>query len=237
MANTSTKFTQIAFSFDDFGAAEEAINHEVQEPVAKPMSEEPPVNVGVRLKALKTVVPVQETVETVEEETPVALPEVIEVSAIEATELESIVAKPVINSTNNNSALRTKSTRGRKSLKAIAAEADLINIPDDEVLFQKQYYPIGEVAEMFHVNTSLIRFWTNEFDMIQPRTNRKGDRLFRPVDIKNLQLIHDLLRRRKLTIEGAKDFLKKNKKAQERHEMIESLRKMKSFFLEVKASL
>lgn len=236
MANTSTKFTQIAFSFDDFGATEEPVKNEVQEPVEKPVSEVAPVNVGVRLKALKTVVPVQETVE-VKEEPVVELPEIIEATAIESAEMESIVAKPVINNTNNNSALRTKSTRGRKSLKAIAAEADLINIPEDEVLFQKQYYPIGEVADMFHVNTSLIRFWTNEFDMIQPRTNRKGDRLFRPVDIKNLQLIHDLLRRRKLTIEGAKDFLKKNKKAQERHEMIESLRKMKSFFLEVKASL
>jgi DNA-binding transcriptional MerR regulator len=117
------------------------------------------------------------------------------------------------------------------------ADTEMVNVPADEVLFQKQYYSIGEVAEMFRVNTSLIRFWANEFEMVQPRKNRKGDRHFRPIDIKHLQLIHDLLRRRKLTIEGAKDFLKKNKKAQERFEMIEGLRKLRYFLQEMKASL
>lgn len=134
--------------------------------------------------------------------------------------------------------VRTKSTRGRKPLKSIEDGAILINIPPDELLFQRQYYSIGEVAIMFSVNTSLIRFWSNEFnDLIQPRKNRKGDRHFRPIDIKNMLLIHELLRCRKLTIEGARDFLKNNKKAQERFEMIESLRKIKNFFLEIKATL
>ena len=131
----------------------------------------------------------------------------------------------------------SKSTRGRKSLKTIDEGAELINIPPDEVLFRKQYYAIGEVAEMFHVNQSLLRFWETEFDIIQPRKNRKGDRHFRPVDIKNLLLIHDLLRRRKLTIEGAKDFLKKNKRSPERFAMIQSLQKIKGFILEIKATL
>ena len=130
-----------------------------------------------------------------------------------------------------------KSTRGRKSLKTLSGEIDLINVPEDEVLFQRQYYAIGEVAEMFHVNASLLRYWETEFDILQPRKNRKGDRHFRPVDIKNLQLIHDLLRRRKLTIEGAKDFLKRNKKSQERFELIQSLQKIRGFLLEIKASL
>ena len=130
-----------------------------------------------------------------------------------------------------------KSKRGRKSQKTFAAEADLINIPDDEQLFQRQYYSIGEVSVMFRVNASLLRFWESEFDIIQPMKNRKGDRHFRPIDIKNLQLIYDLLRRRKLTIEGAKDFLKNNKKSKERFEMIRSLQKIRSFLLEVKASL
>ena len=130
-----------------------------------------------------------------------------------------------------------KSTRGRKSLKTIEEGAALINIPPDEELFSKQYYAIGEVAEMFQVNQSLLRFWETEFDIIQPRKNRKGDRHFRPVDIKNLLLIHDLLRRRKLTIEGAKDFLKKNKRSPERFAMIQSLQKIKGFLLEVRASL
>lgn len=131
----------------------------------------------------------------------------------------------------------SKSTRGRKSLKTLSGEIDLINIPDDEILFQRQYYAIGEVAEMFHVNASLLRYWETEFDILQPRKNRKGDRHFRPIDIKNLQLIHDLLRRRKLTIEGAKDFLKRNKKSQERFELIQSLQRIKGFLLEIKASL
>ena len=130
-----------------------------------------------------------------------------------------------------------KSTRGRKSLKTLSGELDLINVPEDEVLFKRQYYAIGEVAEMFHVNASLLRYWETEFDILQPRKNRKGDRHFRPIDIKNLQLIHDLLRRRKLTIEGAKDFLKRNKKSQERFELIQSLQRIKGFLLEIKASL
>ncbi len=132
---------------------------------------------------------------------------------------------------------KTPSGRGRKSQKTFAAEADLVNIPEDEILFQKQYYSIGEVSQMFKVNASLLRFWESEFDIIKPRKNRKGDRHFRPIDIKNLKLIYDLLRRRKLTIEGAKDFLKNNKKSQERFEMIQSLQKIRSFLLEVKASL
>ena len=129
------------------------------------------------------------------------------------------------------------STRGRRSLKDIGINADLIQIPEDEILFQKQYYSIGEVAIMFRENQSLIRYWETEFDILQPRKNRKGDRFFRPVDIKNLVLIYDLLRRRKFTIEGAKDYLKKNKKAEEKFGMIQSLEKIKGFLLELKASL
>ncbi|RYZ89858.1 MAG: MerR family transcriptional regulator [Proteobacteria bacterium] len=129
------------------------------------------------------------------------------------------------------------SGRGRKSQKLYAAEADLVNIPEDEILFQKQYYTIGEVSQMFKVNASLLRFWESEFDIIKPRKNRKGDRHFRPVDIKNLQLIYDLLRRRKLTIDGARDFIKNNKKSQERFVMIQSLQKIKGFLLEIKSSL
>jgi DNA-binding transcriptional MerR regulator len=127
--------------------------------------------------------------------------------------------------------------RGRKSLKQITAEADLIDIPADEVLFSKQYYTMGEVSEMFRVNQSLLRFWETEFDILQPKKNKKGDRYFRPVDIKNLHLIYHLLRQRKYTIEGAKDFLRKNKKADERFEVIQRLQQIKSFLLEWKAQL
>lgn len=129
------------------------------------------------------------------------------------------------------------STRGRRSLKEIGVNADLIQVPEDDILFQKQYYSIGEVATMFHENQSLIRYWETEFDILQPRKNRKGDRFFRPVDVKNLVLIYDLLRRRKFTIEGAKDYLKKNKKVEEKFAMIQSLEKIKAFLLELKASI
>jgi DNA-binding transcriptional MerR regulator len=133
--------------------------------------------------------------------------------------------------------LITTGKRGRRSLKEADSKVDLIEIPEDEILFQKQYYSIGEVAAMFKENQSLIRYWETEFDILQPRKNRKGDRFFRPVDIKNLVLIYDLLRRRKFTIEGAKDYLKKNKKAEEKFAMIQSLQKIKGFLLELKANL
>lgn len=127
--------------------------------------------------------------------------------------------------------------RGRKSLKDISLSSDLIQVPEDEILFKKQYYAIGEVALMFRENQSLIRYWETEFDILQPKKNGKGDRFFRPVDIKNLVMIYDLLRRRKFTIEGAKDYLKKNKRAEEKFALAQSLQKIKGFLLELKANL
>ena len=128
-------------------------------------------------------------------------------------------------------------TRGRRSLKEVFSEQEAPEVPADEVLFRKQYYSIGEVAAMFRVNTSLIRYWENEFDILEPRKNRKGDRFFKPADIKNLQLIHDLLRRRKFTIEGAKDYIRRERQAHEKYEMIASLQKLRVFLLELKANL
>ncbi|PWU02065.1 MAG: transcriptional regulator [Bacteroidetes bacterium] len=117
-------------------------------------------------------------------------------------------------------------------------EADFIDIPEDDILFSKQYYGIGEVAAMFGVNNSLVRYWDTEFDILNPRKNRKGDRLFRPEDIKNLHLIFHLLRQRKYTIEGAKEFLKRNQaRAQQEFELVKRLQKIKSFLLEIKAGL
>jgi DNA-binding transcriptional MerR regulator len=132
---------------------------------------------------------------------------------------------------------KTGAKRGRKALKDADINIDTLKIPDDETLFKKQYYPIGEVAIMFRENQSLIRYWETEFDILKPKKNRKGDRHFRPIDIKNLVLIYDLLRRRKFTIEGAKDFLRKNKNAEEKFAMIQSLQQIREFLLELKASL
>lgn len=130
-----------------------------------------------------------------------------------------------------------KLTRGRVSLKEKESGVDFIEVPEDEVLFEKKYYAIGIVANMFKVNQSLIRFWENEFDILKPRKNGKGDRLFRPEDIKNLKLIYHLLRERKYTLEGAKEFLKQNKRADEKFALIESLKKLKGFLNELKADL
>ncbi|MBU3714201.1 MAG: MerR family transcriptional regulator [Ferruginibacter sp.] len=119
----------------------------------------------------------------------------------------------------------------------MSADVDKIEIPEDAILFSRSYYNIGAVAEMFKVNQSLIRYWENEFSILKPKKNGKGDRLFRPEDIKNLKLIHHLLRERKYTIEGAKDFLKKSKYADKKFEMIESLKSLKSFLHELKAGI
>ncbi len=165
------------------------------------------------------------------------LPEVRNAEPSVRVRIKSVKEKKEIIDPEEGPTEKIKSTRGRRPLKQLEVEAEQIEIPEDDILFQKQYYSIGDVAKMFRVNTSVIRSWENEFDIIEPKKNKKGDRHFRPVDIKNLQLIHQLIRKQKYTLEGAKDYIRKNKKAAERFAMIESLRKMRSFLLEVRANL
>jgi DNA-binding transcriptional MerR regulator len=205
-----TTFSQIAMNF-----VEESTFP--QDPQLQ--KEDQPVNVGIRIKKLKNA------------ESPAA--EKPEEKIAEPAESNS---EPV-GTLQIDPALKIKSGRGRKSIRQISEEADLIQIPEDEILFQKHYYTMGEVADMFRVNQSLLRFWEAEFSILQPKKNKKGDRYFRPIDIKNLHLIYHLLRQRKYTIEGAKDFLKKNSKAEEKFETIKKLEEVKRFLLEMKASL
>jgi DNA-binding transcriptional MerR regulator len=128
--------------------------------------------------------------------------------------------------------------RGRKSLKEINLDVALLDIPGDEILFQKQYYSISEVAEWFNMKPSLLRFWENEFDILKPRKNKKGDRLFRPEDVKNLRIIYYLLRQQKYSVEGARQYLKDNqKKAEMQVQLAETLTKFRSFLLELRANL
>lgn len=75
---------------------------------------------------------------------------------------------------------------------------------------EKVYYSIGEVAEMFSVNPSLIRFWEKEFDILRPKKNAKGNRLFTPRDVKYLHMIYHLVKEKGYTLQGAKDALKEN---------------------------
>jgi DNA-binding transcriptional MerR regulator len=159
------------------------------------------------------------------------------VSSVLSKEVNEVKEPVMITKEKKQEPLSAVGKRGRRSLKEIAIHADLINIPADDILFKKQYYSIGDVARMFRENQSLIRYWETEFDILKPRKNRKGDRFFRPVDVKNLVLIYDLLRRRKFTIEGAKDYLKNNKKAEEKFSLMQSLEKIKGFLLELKANL
>ncbi len=132
---------------------------------------------------------------------------------------------------------KEKQKRGRKPLKEVSPTPYEINVPADEMLFEKQYYSIGDVALMFNENISLIRYWEKEFTVLKPKKNKKGDRLFRPEDIKNLKMIHFLLRERKYTIEGVKELLKSNKGALNQHELIESLYKIKAFLIDLKGNL
>jgi len=128
--------------------------------------------------------------------------------------------------------------RGRKSTKEMHAPAETIQIPDDDILNQKLYYSISEVAAWFNLTTSQIRYWENEFDILQPRKNRKGDRLFRVEDIKNLRLIYFLLRNRKFSIEGAKEYLKSHKsKVIIQQQVSDTLTLFKQFLLELKSNI
>jgi len=103
---------------------------------------------------------------------------------------------------------------------------------------EKRYYNIGEVAKAFDVNTSLIRFWEKEFDVLQPKKNAKGNRRFTPRDLKNLELIFHLVKERGFTLDGAKIHLKENKqKTLDHFEIIRKLEKVKSELLKIKEQL
>lgn len=103
---------------------------------------------------------------------------------------------------------------------------------------EKRYYKIGEVAKAFNVNTSLVRFWEKEFDIIKPKKNAKGNRLFTADDISNFKLIFNLVKERGFTLEGAKQKLKKNKDATiYNHEIISRLEAVKAELVKIKEQL
>lgn len=103
---------------------------------------------------------------------------------------------------------------------------------------EKRYYKIGEVAKAFSVNTSLIRFWEKEFDIIKPKKNAKGNRLFTPDDISNFKLIYNLVKERGFTLEGAKQKLKKNPEGiVNNHEIISRLEAVKAELNKIKDQL
>ena len=92
-------------------------------------------------------------------------------------------------------------------------------------LKEKLFYNIGEVAEAFNVNPSLIRYWEKEFEILNPKKTLRGTRKYNSVDIKNLKLIYNLLKNRGFTIEGAKEKIKSESK---KFEIVEKLERIKA---------
>ncbi len=108
-------------------------------------------------------------------------------------------------------------------------------MPYREKKVEKPYYQIGEVSEMFSEPVSTIRFWENEFEILRPKKNNKGNRLFMQEDIRNLKLIHHLLREKGMTIEGARKYLKNNRgDADYRQEIADTLRNIREILLDIK---
>ncbi len=107
-----------------------------------------------------------------------------------------------------------------------------------ELSADKRYYSIGEVAKAFNVNTSLIRFWDQEFDILKPKKNAKGNRMFTPEDVTNLKLIYHLVKERGFTLDGAKTHLKEGqKKTLDKFDIISKLEGIKIQLLNIKNEL
>ncbi|QMU28728.1 MerR family transcriptional regulator [Adhaeribacter radiodurans] len=111
-------------------------------------------------------------------------------------------------------------------------------MPFKEKDIEKQYYSIGEVAAMFQVAPSLIRFWESEFEVLKPKKSKKGNRLFTKTDIENLRLVYHLVKERGFTIQGAREVLKnRSVQTKDKVEIIKSLEKIREFLVSVKSEL
>lgn len=111
-------------------------------------------------------------------------------------------------------------------------------MPYKEKEIEKRYYTIGEVADDLGVATSLIRFWEGEFDIIKPKKNRKGNRQFTKEDLKNVRLIYHLVKEKGYTLQGARDYIANGgDKIKDKMEMIESLKKIRSFLTNLRSEL
>jgi DNA-binding transcriptional MerR regulator len=111
-------------------------------------------------------------------------------------------------------------------------------MPYKEKEIEKQYYTIGEVAAMFDVAASLIRFWETEFEQLRPKKNKKGNRQYTKQDIETLRTVYHLVKERGYTIQGAKDVMKnKSVQTKDKMEIIDSLEKVRSFLVGIKNNL
>ena len=111
-------------------------------------------------------------------------------------------------------------------------------MPYKEFKIEKLYYTIGEVAKIFDVSTSLLRYWEKEFVILKPRKNKKGNRLFTKLDVKNLKMIYHLVKEKGYTLDGAKQKLSSNTdNLKNNQRIVESLQQIKLFLNEVKEDL
>ncbi|MEJ6734496.1 MAG: MerR family transcriptional regulator [Flavobacteriales bacterium] len=111
-------------------------------------------------------------------------------------------------------------------------------MPYKEKSIEKLYYSIGEVAQKFDVNVSLLRYWEKEFDILKPKKNKKGNRLFTKIDVENIEVIYHLVKERGFTLEGAKKKLSENKSdTVENMEIVNRLKKIKEFLLNLSSEL
>jgi DNA-binding transcriptional MerR regulator len=111
-------------------------------------------------------------------------------------------------------------------------------MPYKERDINKMYYTMGEVTAMFGVNHSLLRYYEKEFDVLQPKKNKKGNRYFTTEDIENLKIIFHLVRDKGFTIQGAKDHMKSSgSEVKDQQAILNSLENLKKFLLEVRDAL
>ena len=111
-------------------------------------------------------------------------------------------------------------------------------MPYKEKPTEKLFYKIGEVADMFNVNVSLIRFWEKEFDILKPKKNKKGNRLFTKKDVDNMNIIFHLVKERGFTLEGAKQKLKENKEDTINNiEIVNHLKDIRGFLVRLREEL
>lgn len=110
-------------------------------------------------------------------------------------------------------------------------------MPYVEKEITKRYFSISEVSKSLGVNASLIRFWESEFEIISPKKDKKGNRLFTEKDIKDLRLVHSLLKEKGYTIEGAKQKLKNHQKEFNKMELRTRLEKVRNFLVQLKEEI
>ena len=106
---------------------------------------------------------------------------------------------------------------------------------------EKLYYSMGEVSEMFDVNPSLIRYWGTQFDVLRPKRNKKGNRMFTPEDVENLKMIYHLVKEQRMTIEGARRAMKVRRASQADIapdvELLERLQNVRAMLMQVREYL